>query len=735
MKIDQSNPIGSQNLKPSKHKGMSLPVALIVLFFILCGIVALYIALPVLTNKINISQLLPTGSSNNIAKLEKPSMKQFASKEEFTNYLQQQSQSVSATYGTDQIAIRDTMEMAPTSEMGSLNTAPKAVGSGLTRVSQTNVQVLGIDEPDIVKTNGEQIYFSSEMPVYRVFSQGVETMPMIGRTESVSPKYQATNQTKVINAFPPADLAQIGQIDKNGQMLLDDKTLLVLGNDNQIYAYDISDPKQPKQTWNYKLADNTQLDTARLYDGMVYLITKTYVSFDNPCPLKPLTGTQTVKIACTDIYYPTIDTEIDTTYTIIGLKPENGDIANKISFVGSSNSSVVYMSADSIVVSYSYSGDMAAFMQQFFTENGKDFISQSAQDRINKLASYELSKEAKLVELTQIINDYKATLTSDDRLKFENELNNRMSDFVKAHMREMSQTELTKISVPKLEIAATGAVSGQPLNQFSLDEYEGNIRIATTVNPVSYFGFGSFQGGRSEGNANDVYVLDKNLKTIGSITDLGLDERIYSARFIGEKAYLVTFRQTDPFYILDLSNPRSPKMTGELKIPGYSSYLHPLTDTMILGVGEESNQVKLSLFDVSDDSNPVELDKYLLDEYWSEVSNNHHAFLQDEKHQVFYIPASKGAYIFSYQGNKLELTKAVEQQQSKRAVFLDDYLYLIGEQNLIVVNESDWQQVNELKYEDNPISDIYEKESPPLQSDLDNAPSNVLPQIDSVQVR
>ena len=735
MKIDQSNPIGSQNLKSSKRKGMSLPAALMILFFILCGIVALYIALPVLTNKINVSQLLPNSSSGNTTKLEKLSMKQFVSKEEFTNYLQQQSQSVSASYGLNQIAVRDTMELAPTSEIGSLNTAPKSIGSSApARVSQTNVQVLGIDEPDIVKTNGEQIYFSSEMPVYRVFSQGIETMPMIDRAEGVSPKYQATNQTKIINAFPPADLAQIGQIDKTGQMLLDNKTLLVLGNDNQIYAYNISDPKQPKQTWNYKLADNTQLDTARLYDGMVYLITKTYVSFDNPCPLKPLTGAQTVEIACTDIYYPTVDTEIDTTYTVIGLKPENGDIANKISFVGSSNSSVVYMSADSIVVSYSYSGDMAAFMQQFFAENGKDFISQSAQDRINKLASYELSKEAKLVELTQIINDYKATLTSDNRLKFENELNNRMSDFVKAHMREMSQTGLTKISVPKLEIAATGSIPGQPLNQFSLDEYEGNIRITTTVNPVSYFGFGSFQGGRSEGNANDVYILDKNLKTIGSITNLGLEERIYSARFIGEKAYLVTFRQTDPFYILDLSNPRSPKMTGELKIPGYSSYLHPLTDTMILGVGEESNQVKLSLFDVSDDSNPVELDKYLLDEYWSEVSNNHHAFLQDEKHLVFYIPASKGAYIFSYQGNKLELTKAVEQQQSKRAVFLDDYLYLIGEQNLIVVNESDWQQVNELEYEDNTVSDIY-KESPPLQSDPGNAPSSVLPQINSVQVR
>ena len=85
---------------------------------------------------------------------------------------------------------------------------------------------------------------------------------------------------------------------------------------------------------------------------------------------------------------------------------------------------------------------------------------------------------------------------------------------------------------------------------------------------------------------------------------MGKDERIYSARFIGDKGYLVTFKQVDPFYVLDLSNPKKPEIKGELKIPGYSSYLHPISDDLILGIGKEGSVVKVSLFDVSDPTNP-----------------------------------------------------------------------------------------------------------------------------------
>jgi uncharacterized secreted protein with C-terminal beta-propeller domain len=139
-------------------------------------------------------------------------------------------------------------------------------------------------------------------------------------------------------------------------------------------------------------------------------------------------------------------------------------------------------------------------------------------------------------------------------------------------------------------------------------------------------------------------------------------------------------------------------MTGELKIPGFSSYLHPISDQYILGVGSENSQVKLSLFDISNPSDPIEADKYLMDEYWSDVQNTHHAFLQDEKHRIFFIPAGESGYVFSYNESSgtMSLTKAIDTVQAKRALFINDYLYIIGEQELVVLDENTWERVNKL---------------------------------------
>jgi uncharacterized secreted protein with C-terminal beta-propeller domain len=171
---------------------------------------------------------------------------------------------------------------------------------------------------------------------------------------------------------------------------------------------------------------------------------------------------------------------------------------------------------------------------------------------------------------------------------------------------------------------------------------------------------------------------------MGKITDLGVTERIYAARFLGTKGYLVTFRQTDPFYVLDLSNPAAPKMTGELKIPGYSAYLEPLSDDRVLGVGREGGGVKLSVF------------KYILKDSWTEVEGNHRAFLHDEKHGVFFIPGGQGGYVFSYRNDSLELKATVSGHQVKRAIYIDDYMYVIGETKITVLDEKTWKEVNTL---------------------------------------
>jgi inhibitor of cysteine peptidase len=134
---------------------------------------------------------------------------------------------------------------------------------------------------------------------------------------------------------------------------------------------------------------------------------------------------------------------------------------------------------------------------------------------------------------------------------------------------------------------------------------------------------------------------------------------------------------------------------GELKIPGFSAYLHPLDENKILGVGREGANVKLSLFDVSDFANPREVDNYVVKEFSSEVLNNHRAFLLDARHKLFFVPAGGSGYVFSYEGDRFELKKVVGEINVQRALFINDYLYVVGNE-IVVINESDMTEVNRI---------------------------------------
>lgn len=333
------------------------------------------------------------------------------------------------------------------------------------------------------------------------------------------------------------------------------------------------------------------------------------------------------------------------------------------------------------------------FFAGFFIEN-KDIIPKSVITRLEKLQTYDLSDTAKMVEMETIMQEMENLWTGDEKLKMENEMENRMDSYVDAHKRDLEKTSIVKIDIESFKVQDIGIVPGHLLNQFSLDEYKGNLRVAITIGGRNQF---RWQYGIDIEEENDVYVLDEKMQTIGKVTGLGKDEKIYSARFIGERGYLVTFKQVDPFFVLDLSNPRNPQVTGELKIPGFSSYLHPISENIILGIGREGSKVKMSLFDVSDPKNPTETSKYMLDEHWSEIQNTHHAFLQDSKHEIFFMPGNKGGYVFSYTDNELKMEKAVSGFRARRAVYLDDYLYIIGDNKIVVLNETDWLRVNELQ--------------------------------------
>ncbi|MDX1691000.1 MAG: beta-propeller domain-containing protein [Acidimicrobiia bacterium] len=208
---------------------------------------------------------------------------------------------------------------------------------------------------------------------------------------------------------------------------------------------------------------------------------------------------------------------------------------------------------------------------------------------------------------------------------------------------ERYETAIHKFSIPAgapAEYQASGSVEGHLLNQFAMDEFDGDLRVAVTDGPP--WGF-------RESSESYVKVLRQDgdrLVEIGSVGDMGKGERIFSVRFVGETAYVVTFRQVDPFYVVDLRDPANPAVTGELKIPGYSSYLHPLGGGRVLGVGQDATDEgrvtgsKVSLFDVSDPTDPREVAVWSLGSGSSEVEWDHLAFLWWAPENTAVVPLS-----------------------------------------------------------------------------------------------
>lgn len=205
-----------------------------------------------------------------------------------------------------------------------------------------------------------------------------------------------------------------------------------------------------------------------------------------------------------------------------------------------------------------------------------------------------------------------------------------------------------------------GSVKGSALNQFSIDEYNGYLRIATT------------SGNWGDSLSNQVYVLNNELNVVGEITGIAKGETIKSVRFTGDTGYVVTFEQTDPLFVIDLSDPEKPEIKGELKIPGFSAYLHPVGENLLLGVGVDGtndgqgNGMKVSLFDVSDPENPIEADKIEFSGIdtanrwtyiYSEAFYSHKAMCWDSDDAVMYIPYGKQDRIWaSSSGESLSKT-------------------------------------------------------------------------------
>lgn len=193
------------------------------------------------------------------------------------------------------------------------------------------------------------------------------------------------------------------------------------------------------------------------------------------------------------------------------------------------------------------------------------------------------------------------------------------------------------------EYVGSGEVQGRLLNQFAMSEHEGVLRVATTVGPP-------WGDGGSESWVTTLELDGADLVQLGRVGDMGEGEQIYAVRFIDDQGYVVTFRQTDPLYTLDLSDPTKPRVAGELKIPGYSSYLHPIGDGRLIGIGQDATGegrttgTKVSLFDVSNPASPSEVSTWTLPGSNSSAESDHHAFLWWPDEDLLVAPLSSYGY-------------------------------------------------------------------------------------------
>ncbi|MFD8497052.1 beta-propeller domain-containing protein [Amycolatopsis sp. NPDC059657] len=229
---------------------------------------------------------------------------------------------------------------------------------------------------------------------------------------------------------------------------------------------------------------------------------------------------------------------------------------------------------------------------------------------------------------------------------------------------------------------ASGSVRGRLLNQYSMSEYADHLRVATTV----------------DGDAHSkVTVLDRKLAAVGELGGLGAGERIYAVRFIGQTGYVVTFRQTDPLYTVDLSDPTKPRAVGELKISGYSAYLHPAGDGRLIGVGQEASEqgrtlgTQVSLFDVRDPAKPSLLAKHHLRDVHSEAEYDPHAFLYWPDNGLLVVPvngdrAGGGALVLRLTGGAFTEVGTVRHDGGgvRRALVLDGALWTVSETGVLV---------------------------------------------------
>lgn len=592
-------------------------------------------------------------------------LESFESSTEMAEFLE----SSSLSYGGDQMAAR-----AQASDLES-----SAGSGGVDRRSKTNVQEEGVQEPDRLKFDGSSFYYSPE-------TSGVSVRPLPGPRVSrdlLFPRQRPTN----ISEFEGLgeDFSHSGDLNASGSMMLSEGLLLV-----QQDGFRALNRTTGEKEWGLEVEG--AIEASREINGSVYAVVRKRPGGERPCPFPVARGASSLTVSCDSVLYSPRSSGPDSTYSVVEIDASTGEIDGSTTVLGSASNTVVYVSRNSVYITALSRISRLDMMMQFLEEEGDGLLEERELERVRQIDSYNISDRAKMIELQRLFQGFDEGRRESFRDAAE--------DWSSENKRELSSTEIFRIDMDSMEVSGTGTVPGSVNDQFSMDEREGRLRIATTV------GENSLQG--SVETENDLYVLDQDLSIEGSLTGMGLDERIYSARFIGDRAYVVTFRRIDPFHVVDLSDPSRPELRGELKLPGFSSYLHPLDEDRILGIGEENGSVKAVVFDVADDDPSVE-DSVVLDDYNSELGSNHHAFLLDRENEVFFLPGDSSGYVYSY-SDGLERLKELEIEDPDRARYVNQKLYVFGSFEASVVEQESWETLKTLEFRESPRYEAPERE-------------------------
>ncbi|MEA1937316.1 MAG: beta-propeller domain-containing protein [Patescibacteria group bacterium] len=585
-------------------------------------------------------------------------MKKFNSSNELKEFLEKGA--ANSAYGSVMLGgiSRQGMMFNNASKSGEIETwgleaSPSAVPDGRggdDDYSTTNVQVAGVDEGDIVKTDGEYIYAVSGNDVVIAKAYPADNSEITARI-----KFNSIISGIYLNGNKLAVYGRDYDTYENYRNILPKK------RNNQFTffkVYNLSDKSNPKEERSIEFEGD--YTNSRMIGDYIYFVTSNYSYYpdynddESPIPFilengKIVSGGESVTgRAFPNVYYFDIPYYSYNFMTVSAIDISNSGkkINNEIYLLDSSQNNM-FVSKDNIYITFVKRISEEELMMNTVKEIILPKLSEENRKRIKeieKAENYILSPQEKIMKIGMIISAYAESLTEDEQKRLEKELKEKAKQKYEDISKELEKTIIHKIGIDggTLKYKTAGEVPGVILNQFSMDENNGYFRIATTKNRI----WSSFDDWSERESYSNLYILDAKMKVVGKVEKLAMGERIYSVRFMQNRAYLVTFEQVDPLFVIDLSNPTNPKVLGELKIPGYSSYLHPYDETTLIGLGKDSGdwnaKLKLSLFDVSSVGDPEEIDTYILEGKRSNsiALNDHKAFLFSKDKNLLVIPAS-----------------------------------------------------------------------------------------------